>query len=119
MQIKRFHLDKVKIYLDGVFAKERNLNTYAKCADKVYEEYSYDCWITVRHVESWLRNNCKLKVETNPYRISELADKFSVDISSLTSGKNRTEKDVYYWALATAIWIYGGMSNFNPLFRGL
>ena len=113
MQNKHFHLDRVKRYLDEVFSKERHLNTYSKCAEDIYKVFSCIEWIRVRDVESWLKGG-KIHLESNPYKMCELADEFSVDISSLTSGKERTEKDVYYWALATAVWVYGGMGNINP-----
>jgi hypothetical protein len=96
-----------------VFSKERHINTYSKCAKDIYRVFSYLEWIKVRDVESWLREG-KIHIETNPYKMCELADEFAVDIFSLTQGKDRTEKDVFYWALATAIWVYGGMNNINP-----
>ena len=117
MQNKHFHLDKVKRYLDGVLSKERHLNSYSACARDVYEVFSCLEWITVRDVESWLKGE-KIHLEKNPHNITAIAKDFAVDISSLTSGKERTEKDVYYWALATAVWIYGGMGNINPMYRG-
>lgn len=113
MQHKHFHLDRVKRYLDEVFSKERHLNTYSKCAQDIYKVFSYLEWVNVHDVESWLKGG-KICIETNPYKMCELADEFSVNISSLTCDKERTEKDVYYWALATAIWVYGGMTNTNP-----
>ena len=117
MQNKHFHLDRVKRYLDEVFSKERRLNTYSKCAKDIYKVFSYIEWINVRDVESWLKCNV-IHIETDPQKIINYAKEFSVDISSLTSGKERTEKDVYYWALATAIWVYGGMGNINPMYGG-
>lgn len=113
MQNKHFHLDRIKRYLDEVFSKERHLNTYSKCAEDIYKVFSYLEWITVRDVESWLKGG-KIRIESDPQKIIAYAKEFSVDISSLTQGKERTEKDVYYWALATAIWVYGGMTNTNP-----
>jgi hypothetical protein len=116
MQNKHFHLDKVKIYLDEVFSKERHLNSYSKCAEDIYKMFSCLEWIKVRDVESWLTCNV-IHIETNPYKIITLAKEFAVDISSLTCGKDRTGKDVFYWALATAIWVYGGMNNINPQYK--
>lgn len=113
---KHFHLDKIKIYLDKVLSEEKYLNSYSKCADDVYKVLSEVEWITLRNVESWLRGN-KMCLETNPDKIKSYAKDFAVSISSLTQGKNRTEKDVYYWALASAIWIYGGMGNINPYYK--
>lgn len=117
MQNKHFHLDRVKRYLDEVFSKERHLNTYSKCAEDVYKMFSCLEWVKVRDVESWLKCNV-IHIETNPCKIIDYAKEFSVDISSLTQGKDRTVKDVYLWALATAIWVYGGMGNINPMYRG-
>lgn len=117
MQNKHFHLDKVKRYLDEVFSKERHLNTYSKCAEDIYKVFSCLEWIRVRDVESWLKGG-KIHLESDTKKIIAKAKEFSVDISSLTSGKERTEKDVYYWALATAIWVYGGMCNINSEYRG-
>ena len=113
MQNRHFHLDRIKRYLDEVFSKERRLNTYSKCAEDIYKVFSYLEWVNVRDVESWLKGG-KIHLESNPQKIISYAKEFSVDISSLTQGKDRTEKDVYYWALATAIWVYGGMGNINP-----
>lgn len=116
MQHKNFHLDRVKRYLDEVFSKERHFTTYSKCARDIYKVFSYLEWVNVRDVESWLKGN-KIHIETNPCKIIDYAKEFSVNISSLTAGKDRTEKDVYYWALATAIWVYGGMGNINPYYK--
>ena len=113
MQNKHFHLDRIKRYLDEVFSKERHLNTYSKCAEDIYKVFSYLEWVNVRDVESWLKGG-KIHVETNPYKIIAYAKEFSVNISSLTLGKTRTKQDVFYWALATAVWVYGGMGNINP-----
>lgn len=113
MQNKHFHLDRVKRYLDEVFSKERHFNTYSKCAKDIYKVFSYIEWVSVRDVESWLKGG-KIRIEQDPKKIITLAKEFAVDISSLTCDKDRTEKDVYYWALATALWVYGGMGNINP-----
>ena len=113
MQNKHFHLDRIKRYLDGVFSKERRFNTYSKCAEDIYKVFSYLEWVNVRDVESWLKGG-KIRIESDPKKIIDYAKEFSVDISSLTSGKARTVADVFYWALATAIWVYGGMGNINP-----
>lgn len=118
MQSKHFHLDKVKIYLDGVFAKEKSLNSYSKCAQDIYRVFDYIEWVSLRNVESWLKG-LKIGLETDCEKITELAKNFSVDMSSLTHGKDRKPEDVYYWALATAVWVYGGMSNINPLYKGI
>ena len=112
---KHFHLDKIKIYLDGVFSKEEYLNSYSKCAEDVYKVFSSVEWITLRNVESWLKGG-KICLETNPDKIKSYARDFAVNISFLTQGKDRTEKDVYFWALASAIWVYGGMGNMNPYY---
>lgn len=117
MQNKHFHLDRIKRYLDEVFSKERRLNTYSKCAEDIYKVFSYLEWVNVRDVECWLKAR-KIKVETNLDKISQLAKTFAVDMSSLTEGKARTAMDVYWWALATAIWVYGGMNNINPYYKG-
>lgn len=71
----------------------------------------------MRDVESWLKCNV-IHIETNPYKIIAHAKEFSVDISSLIEGKARTASDVFYWALATVIWVYGGMNNINPYYKG-
>jgi hypothetical protein len=117
MQNKHFHLDRVKRYLDEVFSKERHLTTYSKCARDIYKVFSYLEWVNVRDVESWLKDG-KIRIESDPQKITAYAKEFAVNISSLTQGKDRTEKDVYLWALATAIWVYGGMGNINPEYRG-
>jgi len=116
MQNKHFHLDKVKRYLDEVFFKDKlniSLNTYSKCAKDIYRVFSYLEWLNIRDVESWLKGS-KLKLATDEAEITSLAKEFTVNLSALTKGKERTVKDVYYWALATAIWVYGGMGNINP-----
>ncbi len=118
MQQKHFHLDKVKIYLDGVFAKEKELNSYSKCAQDIYRIFDYIEWVSLRHVESWLKGN-KIGISTNEFEVPKLVEEFAVNLTSLTYAKERTYKDVYYWALATAVWVYGGMSNINPLCKGI
>lgn len=117
MQIKHFHLDKIKIYLDKVFSKERTLNSYSKCAQDIYKVFLYLEWVSLRDVECWLKG-LKIGIDTDCEKITKMAKDFSVDFSSLTQGKNRKAEDVYYWALATAIWVYGGMGNINPEYRG-
>lgn len=118
MQQKHFHLDKVKIYLDEVFSKEKELNSYSKCAQDIYRVFDYIEWVSLRNVESWLKGN-KVGIATDTFEVTKLAEEFAVNLTSLTYAKERTYKDVYYWALATAIWVYGGMSNINPLHKGI
>lgn len=117
MQNKHFHLDRVKRYLDEVFSKERHFNTYSKCAEDIYKVFSYLEWVNVRDVESWLRGN-KIGIATNIFEVTKFAEEFAVNLTSLTYAKERTDRDVYYWALATAIWVYGGMGNINPMYGG-
>ena len=116
-QQKHFRLDKVKIYLDGVFKLEPYIKSYRACAEDICKVFKNTQWLTIRDVESWLRG-LKLNVDYEEDKTSALARKFAVDINSLTRGKERRESDVYWWALATAIWVYGGMDNLNPMFGG-
>ena len=116
-QQKHFHLDRIKRYLDGVFALEPYIKTYRACAEDIYKVFAGTQWLTIREVESWLRG-LKINVDYMSDETSKLARQFAVDINSLTKGKPRTESDVYWWALATAIWIFGGMDNLNPEFQG-
>ena len=116
-QKKRFHLDKVKRYLDGVFALEPCIKSYRACAKDIYRVFSDRRYVSIRDVESWLRG-LKLNVDYMKDKTEELARKFAVDISSLIVDKHRTESDVYWWALATAVWVYGGMDKENPCYGG-
>lgn len=114
---RHFHLDKVKRYLDGVFALEPYIKSYRACAEDIYRVFSNTQWLTIRDVETYLKG-MKLNVDYMIDKAEVLAEKFAVNISSLTSGKSRTKYSVYWWALATAIWVYGGMDNLNPEYRG-
>ena len=113
---KNFHLDRVKAYLDKVLADEEYLKTYKDVADDVYRVFNYKSSISVKDVEEYLRG-LPLGVDYMVYKTCPLAREFAKDISSLTQG-SRDEDSVYWWALATGIWIYGGMEKENPQFRG-
>lgn len=112
---KNFDLDKVKVYLDSVLAEEPYINSYSDCAYDIYKTFQSMSRVRIKDVEIWLRN-LNIVVERNLDKISNLAKDFAYDISSLTS-KTRSVEDVYFWALATAIWVYGGMEANNPLYR--
>ena len=109
---KHFHLDKVKAYLDGVLADEEYLKTYKDVADDVYRVFNYKAEVTVKDVEEYLRG-LPLGVDYMIYKTAPLARTFAKDIDSLTKGM-RDEDGVYWWAIATGIWIYGGMDKTNP-----
>ena len=113
---KHFYLDKVKAYLDGVLADEEYLKTYKDVADDVYRVYNYKATVSVKDVEEYLKG-LPLGVDYMIYKTAPLAREFAKDISSLTQS-SRDEDGVYWWALATAIWVYGGMEKENPQFRG-
>lgn len=114
---KNFHLDKVKMYLDGVLAQEEYLRTYKDCADDVYRVFSNLKEVSIREVESWLKG-LSLGVDFYTAQTEPLAEEFAKNISCLTK-ITRSKDDVYWWALATAIWVYGGMTRENPMFRGV
>ena len=113
---KHFHLDKVKAYLDGVLADEEYLKTYKDVADDVYRVFNYKAEVTVKDVEEYLKG-LPLGVDYMIYKTAPLARTFAKDIDSLTKGM-RDEDGVYWWAIATGIWIYGGMEKTNPQFKG-
>ena len=114
---KNFHLDKVKMYLDGVLANEECIKTYTDCAQDVYRVFSNKKEIGLMEVESWLRG-LAIGVDYYTEQTEKLAEDFAKDISFLTK-TTRSKDDVYWWALATAIWVYGGMTRQNPMFRGV
>lgn len=113
---KHFHLDKVKAYLDKILADEEYLKTYKDVAEDVYRVYSHKAIVSVKDVEEYLRG-LPLGVDFMVYKTCPLAKEFAKDIDALTKG-TRDEDSVYWWALATGIWIYGGMEKINPQFRG-
>lgn len=112
---KHFYLDRVKAYLDKVLADEEYLKTYKDVAQDVYRVYNYKATISVVDVEQYLRG-LPLGVDYMIYKTAPLARQFAKDINSLTKG-TRDEDDVYWWALATGIWIYGGMDKNNPQYK--
>lgn len=109
---KHFHLDKVKAYLDGVLADEEYIKTYKAVADDVYRVYNYKQTVSVKDVEEYLKG-LPIGVDYMMYKTCPLARQFAKDIDALTVG-TRDEDGVYWWALATGIWIYGGMDKINP-----
>ena len=113
---KNFHLDKIKGYLDGVLANEEYLKTYKDVADDVYRVNSHKATVTVKDVEEYLRG-LPIGVEYMTYKTCPLAREFAKNIDSLTVG-TRDEDSVFWWAIATGIWVYGGMEKTNPQFRG-
>ena len=113
---KHFHLDRVKAYLDKVLADEEYLKTYKDVADDIYRVYNYKAIVSVVDVEEYLRG-LPLGVDFMVYKTCPLARQFAKNISSLTQG-SRDEDGVYWWALATGTWVYGGMEKMNPQFRG-
>lgn len=113
---KHFNLDKVKEYLDGVLANEEYLKTYKDVAEDVYRVFNYKATVSVKDVEQYLRG-LPLGVEFMIYKTAPLARTFAKDIDSLTKGM-RDEDGVYWWAIATGIWVYGGMEKINPQFKG-
>ena len=112
---KHFDLDKVKEYLDGVLADEEYLKTYKDVADDIYRVFNYKDKVSVKDVEEYLRG-LPLGVEFMIYKTAPLARTFAKDIDSLTMGI-RDEDGVYWWAIATGIWVYGGMEKTNPQFK--
>lgn len=114
---KNFHLDKVKVYLDGVLAEEEYIKTYTDCANDVYRVFNNQKEISIREVEDWLRG-LAIGVDYNKEKTEKLAESFAKNISCLTK-ITRSKDDVYWWALSTAIWVYGGMTRQNPMFRGV
>lgn len=113
---KNFNLDSVKVYLDGVLAGEEHLNTYNLCALEVYRVNNFKPVITVKDVEIWLRG-LPIGVDYLPEKTVPLARDFAKDIKSLTMG-TRSEDDVFWWAVATGIWIFGAIDKCNPEYRG-
>ena len=113
---KNFNLDKVKAYLDGVLADEEYLNSYSAVAQDVYRVYSNRPRITVKDVEQYLRG-LPIGVDYMYYKTAPLAREFARDIDILTKG-TRDEIDVYWWAIATGIWVFGAVSEINPMYRG-
>lgn len=111
-----FYLDRVKEYLDSVLADEEYIKTYKACADDVYRVYSHLERIGIKDVESWLRG-LAIGVAFDYSKTEPLACEFCKNISYLTR-TTRSRDDCYWWALATGIWIYGGMSPVNPQFKG-
>lgn len=109
---KHFHLDKVKAYLDKVLADEEYLKTYKDVADDVYRVFNHKAEVSVKDVEEYLKG-LPLGVDYMIYKTAPLARTFAKDIDSLTKGM-RDEDGVYWWAIATGIWIYGGMDKINP-----
>lgn len=109
---KNFHLDKVKAYLDKVLADEEYLKTYKDVADDVYRVFNYKKTVSVKDVEEYLRG-LPIGVDYMIYKTTPLAKEFAKNINSLTKG-SRDEDSVYWWALATGIWVYGGMDKINP-----
>lgn len=114
--VKHFDLDKVKVYLDGVLSGEEYIKTYKDCADDVYRVFNYKKEITLREVEDWLRG-LAIGVSYMTFQTEKLAADFCLDLEGLTRG-TRSRDDCYWWALATGIWVYGGMTKENPQFRG-
>ena len=112
---KNFHLDKVKAYLDKVLADEEYIKTYKDVADDVYRVFNYKKTVSVKDVEEYLRG-LPIGVDYMIYKTAPLAREFARDIDTLTKG-TRDEDGVYWWALATGIWIYGGMEKENPQYK--
>ena len=114
---KHFDLDKVKVYLDGVLSGEEYIKTYKDCADDVYRVFSYKKEVSLKDVEQWLRGlpigTAYITVETE-----KLAFGFCKSLRKLTNDGRRSADDCYWWALATGIWVYGGMTKENPKYRG-
>ena len=113
---KHFDLDKVKVYLDGVLSDEEYIKTYKDCADDVYRVFNYKKEVSLKDVEQWLRGlpigTAYITVETE-----KLAADFCYHLSHIARG-TRSADDCYWWALATGIWVYGGMTKENPKYRG-
>lgn len=112
---KHFNLDKVKEYLDKVLADEEYLKTYKDVADDVYRVFNYKAEVSVKDVEEYLKG-LPIGVEYMIYKTCPLARTFAKDIDSLTKGM-RDEDGVYWWAIATGIWVYGGMERKNPQYK--
>ena len=110
-----FHMDKVKVYLDRVLSSEEYYKTYASCADDIYRVNSQYAKVGIKDVEVWLRG-LKIGVDYVRSDTEKLAQEFAKDIAGLTKGP-RSVDDVYWWALATGVWVYGGMEATNPYYK--
>ena len=113
---KNFNLDSVKVYLDGVLAGEEYLNTYKKVVQHCYETLSHKPYISVKDVENYLRG-LPIGIDYQYEKTIPLAREFAKDIKTLTSG-TRSADDVYWWAIATGIWVFGAIYKCNPMYRG-
>lgn len=112
---QRFDLGKVKAYLDGVFEDEEYIKNFADAASDVYRVYNYQERVTVRDVESWLRG-LAIGVDYYTVKTEELAKDFALNWRLMTRyGKSLDE--IYWWALAEAIWVFGAMEAVNPQYR--
>lgn len=114
--VKHFDLDKVKVYLDGVLSDEEYLKTYKDCADDIYRVFNYKKEVSVKDVENWLRG-LPIGIAYRTVETEKLAADFCLHLEHIARG-TRSVDDCYWWALATGIWVYGGMTKENPQFRG-
>lgn len=113
--VQRFDLGKVKAYLDGVFSDEEYIRSFADAASDVYRVYNHKERVTVRDVEDWLRG-LAVGVDYYTVKTEELAKDFALDWRLMTRyGKSLDE--IYWWALAEAIWVFGAMETLNPQFK--
>lgn len=110
-----FNMDKVKLYLDRVLSQEEYYKTFSRCADDIYRVNSHKPRLGIKDVEIWLRG-LKIGVDYIRSDTEKRAKEFAKDIAGLTKGP-RSVDDVYWWALATGVWVYGGMDSTNPLYK--
>ena len=113
---KHFHLDKVKTYLDKVLADEEYLKTYKDVAQDIYRVFNYKKTVSVKDVEEYLRG-LPLGVDYICVKTEKLAQEFCKSLRKLTNTGTRSYDDCYWWALATGIWVYGGMKKENPQYK--
>lgn len=114
---KNFNLDSVKIYIDGILVHQDTLSSYRKVAEDIYKTLAFKPYITVKDIEIYLRNSemfAGVDSETAAFLAS---NNFAKDIKSLTMG-TRSEEDVFWWAVATGIWVFGAIDKCNPMYRG-
>lgn len=110
-----FYMDKVKLYLDRVLSEEEYYKTFSACADDIYRVNSQKPRLGIKDVETWLRG-LKIGVDYIRSDTEKRAKDFAKDLASLTKGE-RSVDDVYWWALATGVWVYGGMDSVNPYYE--
>ena len=113
-----FDLSAVKAYLDGVFSEEEYIKDFSSAASDVYRVYNYKQTVSVKDVEQYLRG-LPLGVAFYTSATEKLALSFcpSNRVRKHLIAQGRSLDDIYWWALADAIWTYGAMTKENPQFK--